>query len=261
MKFSSKSFSYFLLTIFSTLFSIFLFIQPLNAQTLLCQITGIGCPQSIPGTSPNTPQSNFRLVTTYNRGRNSLASLGIKSKLYVDNIFTKLEENFVATAWAEFHLAVNDSKIKSCMAKYSTKTINNKRVASSRSGIKYLPETTRLPFDVHIKRYSQNSTNRGWAYVNSTGGNKLEINLNVYPISGGDSTNRITTKILAGVIGHELLHVYGFDHDKVSNGNFSPVFGNDVYESGWCIARGGKDKIPNTFGLAEDGSTSDEFVD
>jgi hypothetical protein len=249
MKLSGKFFRSLVLVLLSFTISLLLIKQPGEAQSvdkreiIASQLSG------------------FRLVTAYNRDKNTFASLGIKNRLYIDSGFSKLEGYFVATAWAEYHLAVNNSKVRECMAKYSTKTINSKGVSSSRSGVKYLPETTRLPFNVYIRRYSKKSFERGWAEISSTGGNKLELNLNAYPISGGDSENKTTTKETAGIIGHELLHVYGFDHDEVNGDDFSPVFGNDVYESGWCIARDGVEKSPNTFGLTEDGSISDKFVD
>ncbi|MEH1825638.1 MAG: hypothetical protein V7L22_09780 [Nostoc sp.] len=95
----------------------------------------------------------------------------------------------------------------------------------------------------------------------ATGGysSVLEITLNAYPIQIGD--NRTIYKETAGVIGHELLHVYGFNHPDVKASNFSPVLGNAVYESGWCISRGGTDKNPTQLGLSDDGSVSDKFVD
>jgi hypothetical protein len=203
----------------------------------------------------------FRLMTTYNRGKNTFASLGIKNKLYIDNTFSELEGYIVATAWAEYHLAVNAPKVRTCMAKYSTKTTNDskKDVVPSRAGIKYLPETTSLPFVVYIRRVDEKSNLLGFASKDSTGGNKLEITLNAHPIQVGN--NRTTYKKTAGVIGHELLHVYGFNHPKVIAKNFSPVLGNAVYESGWCISRDGTDKNPTQLGLSDDGSVSDEFVD
>jgi hypothetical protein len=208
----------------------------------------------------------YRLVTTYNRGKTTFASLGIKNKLYIDDKFSVLEGYFVATAWAEYHVAINNSKVMQCMAKYSTKTMNSKRVSPQRSGVKYLPDTTATPFAIFINRVvekpsPQGEITLGSAKVNSTGGNKLEFDLNPYPISGGDRTYETTYKQTAGVIGHELLHIFGFSHADVKGNNFTPIYGNDVYESGWCISRGGTDKKPGTFGLTDDGSVSDKFVD
>jgi hypothetical protein len=74
-----------------------------------------------------------------------------------------------------------------------------------------------------------------------------------------------TTQSWAGTIFHELLHTYGYTHPKVPNqGNtdqrFGEVYGNFVYESGWCVNRANADKRPNSFGLT--GSNSEElFVD
>ena len=249
MRFSAKFFPVLLLALFSLTLSLLLIKQPGEAQSASKREIVVS---QLPG---------FRLVTTYNRGKNTFASLGIKNKLYIDNTFSELEGYIVATAWAEYHLAVNNPKVRTCMATYSTKTTSDskKDVAPSRAGVKYLPETTALPFDVYIRRVNEKSNLLGRAFINSTGGNKLEITLNAHPIQIGD--RRTIYKETAGVIGHELLHVYGFNHPKVNPSNFSPVLGNAVYESGWCIARGGTDKNPTQFGLSDDGSISDKFVD
>lgn len=86
------------------------------------------------------------------------------------------------------------------------------------------------------------------------------LSLNAYNLSNP----RLNKNTWAGVIVHEILHNWNYDHvDNVvinSETNQTNVAGNFVYESGWCVAREGRDKEPGTFGLTGSGG-ADVFVD
>ncbi|MEG3934768.1 hypothetical protein QT990_26545 [Microcoleus sp. T3_B1] len=86
------------------------------------------------------------------------------------------------------------------------------------------------------------------------------LSLNAYNLSNP----RFNKNTWAGVIVHEILHNWNYDHvDNVvinSETNQTNVAGNFVYESGWCVAREGRDKEPGTFGLTGSGG-ADVFVD
>lgn len=85
----------------------------------------------------------------------------------------------------------------------------------------------------------------------------FHVKLNAYNLS------RYDVNTLAGVIVHELLH--NWNHSHVDNVEIDPqtgktnVAGNFVYESGWCVAREGRDKQAGSFGLT--GGVADVFVD
>jgi hypothetical protein len=55
----------------------------------------------------------------------------------------------------------------------------------------------------------------------------IELNTNKF--------SKFTSQNLwAGVIVHEMLHNVGYDHPDIVNGNFDPIIGNFVYETGYC---------------------------
>ena len=58
--------------------------------------------------------------------------------------------------------------------------------------------------------------------------------------------------IMAGVVVHEMLHNLGYDHNQYSQTeNDNNRIGNFVYEAGWCVGRGYKDKPQGTLGLTD----------
>jgi hypothetical protein len=120
---------------------------------------------------------------------------------------------------------------------------------------------TDVPMRLFINREFQSNIGRsGWAYVGTNirnEGYQITLNMANFPFVPGGNWNteagkRIarqnvdTSKKMAGVILHEILHNVGYNHPDVVNGNFNPVEGTVPYVAQWCLVSLGKHSSAKT---------------
>ena len=111
---------------------------------------------------------------------------------------------------------------------------------------------------IYIDRLSEENTvlGRGSVGINWNNGG-FRIRLNGFQLA----QSNIGIGEWAGTIIHEMMHNMGYTHAEVVDGNFEPVRGNLIYETGWCVKRGGDVRPEGTFGLTAAEGGTDFFVD
>jgi hypothetical protein len=108
---------------------------------------------------------------------------------------------------------------------------------------------------LYIDQYVRNDRTLGEALLGiislrSNSDVHFRINLNAASLPSQ------TEERIAGTITHEILHNWGYKHDRYDRSKDDEHRrGNFVYEVGWCVARGGQDKPSGSLSL----TSNDEF--
>jgi hypothetical protein len=177
-------------------------------------------------------------------------------QLYLDNNFTQTEENALWDGYSYLNTHLITKPVMDCMTTYSSNLPNAGNILAS--GVY---NNRKLKLFVHKGGDPQNpfpprTTTVANATKNSVSDSgKFTMNFNPDQIKPNKNKNWVSQEAtMAGFLGHEMFHNLNYDHaqlqkDSLGNTIFTPAFGNEVYESGWCIARNGGSKTAGTYGL------------
>jgi hypothetical protein len=147
-----------------------------------------------------------------------------------------------------------------CVAKYTVSGYPGKQPGAGASLIAY--KGSDKNYKLYISRMDETGNFLGYAELNTVRRSRYPgypIKLNSQRLDADRNERK-----WAGVIAHEMLHNWNFDHPEVIGGDLSPVVGNFVYEAGWCIMRGNADKPPGSLfltGPSGSGYVGGPFVD
>lgn len=249
-------------TVVATLLATAIFPDKSMANEKVCRLTGLFCPQAIPGTSwiaELGPVTSIPL-RTYEQVYFGGDIHGYRTNLLVDVDFNSTQNSKIkiahAMAWRLTN-SENEAQFKSCIRKYATTNL--------------FPEVGNSP------RLSDNFADNLVALINRTRGKTLRMNYWIPPeIKGGITlgqavvgedwmNNGFMIEVnpqgldmerlhpenfgkWASTILHEMMHNLGYVHPTWRNGP-EDVAGSLIYEADWCLGRQNQDKQPGSIDL------------
>lgn len=185
----------------------------------------------------------------------------------VSKSFSSNERRLIWQSLAKAQEQLQRRQVYNCINQYVTRGYpnGNKPDEMVRASLTFFPMNHRIKgrrMRLYINKIEKENRVLGQAVVGiDPYKSDFNISLNAYNLSSGRFPQETTW---AGVIVHELLHNWNYSHAKnVDPKKPEQVAGNFVYESGWCVAREGRDKLPGAFGLTGNGFSdpSEVFVD
>ncbi|MBD1847163.1 hypothetical protein H6F89_27905 [Cyanobacteria bacterium FACHB-63] len=236
-------------------------VSPALAETWLCRTLGIGCRQTIPAHREEY------------ESRGDIETWSFFAKPQVSLKFSGAQRERLWQALTIAQQRIQDPRVLSCIKRYVAKGYSlgsnpqmavvsfvgaypsahlnlrkgQGRQASStyRGGYQYL-RIDRI--DEARKRDGGITVGRA-STAFDVSSRDMEIDMNAVALDDP----KVSVDALTGVIVHEILHLWKYDHSSASDmatlSREAP--GNFVYESGWCVERAGADKTPGEFGLTE----------
>ena len=245
-----------------------------KANTVVCRLTGLSCPQAIPGTSwvPSLGPVTSVPLKTYEQAY--LSNIyGYRTNLLMDVEFTEEKKQRIKIAhsvgWS-FTNPESAEAFKSCIRKYA-KThlfpevgVSPKLSSDFANNLVALLEKTKgkdlrvnhwiPPQNTQKGAISLGQAEIGFDWIKK--GFLIEDNPATY--DGALHPNRFGR--WGGHIIHEMMHNLGYDHPKWVKSN-KDVEGSLTYEATWCIARKNQDKTPGAVELMlQDPNTSESII-
>ena len=173
----------------------------------------------------------------------------------VSRTFTKEQAQLIWSSLAIANDFIKNDEVLGCIKKYSTSGYRSLTPDKMVRGIGFFASAHpkfRLGYGrdrkglqyLYIHKMDEEGTTLGQARTIEPMNQDLQITLNSYNLSRHKDPYK-----WAGVIIHEILHNWSYDHPVVTNGDFSSIPGNFVYEAGWCFERQGAYKVPGSLGL------------
>lgn len=228
-----------------------------EGKTLLCRAIGIGCPQTIPGTSAEPPTEQ---LPTQSYDLMFRRADGLVPTVWVSTRFNKVEKTHIARGfgWLASRFKENRSALESCAARYGStwqfpgsarggRLTNNPVTNFSRlwnqatQKVLYIDYMSEPPLSDGGYVMGRAPVGIDWQ------GNGLRIKLNSHALRRSETSSY---QAWGGIILHEIMHNLGYEHPEWRKGP-QDVVGSLIYETGWCMTRNGQNKPPNSLTLVD----------
>lgn len=181
----------------------------------------------------------------------------------VSKEFTQEQRNLILLSLQKAQNQLQKPEVLSCINKYATKEVGDDNFKSKNrkkkednaasKAIEFLSYSTNHP-NLRLGKGKNVKSGLQYLYIdkfheedNVMGRAPLGIDVSKQDLSIGLNAynlyhRNVDDNVWAGIIVHEILHNWGYNHTN----RLEDTPSNFSYETGWCVERQGKDKLPNS---------------